>query len=174
MRARCTSGRNKQPSDNVFGLDMPRCPGYPCHLLGVVKSAKKNLKLGKAKKKSEPPSGIGPGKKEKTKTFQQFLRVTSIGSLPPEKLQKIPRTPAEPRRDPAEPTDPRRAPLRGISCAMGLWVSQCDNVTRLGAIPLPLACELGMRYPPCKRGISAILARYHMTVRKMSAIPPLR
>ena len=31
-----------------------------------------------------------------------------------------------------------------------------------------------VRYPPHRRGISALLARYHMKTRQMGAIPPLR
>ena len=53
--------------------------------------------------------------------FQQFPRVTSIGSLPPETLGKSrgpPQNPAEtpqnPRRDPAEPSErPPQSPRRG-------------------------------------------------------------
>ena len=55
------------------------------------------------------------------KRFQQFPRVTSIGSLPPKTLGKSrgpPQNPAEtpqnPRRDPAEPSErPPQSPLRG-------------------------------------------------------------
>ena len=36
---------------------------------------------------------------------------------------------------------------------------------QLYAIPLALACALEVRYPPCKRGISAIPARYHMKTK---------
>ena len=62
--------------------------------------------------------------------------------------------------------------------AMGFLVSQHGQ---LGAIPpSPFserfapwrACEVEVRYPPLKRGISAILARYPMKTRQMGAIPP--
>ena len=61
---------------------------------------------------------------------------------------------------------------------MGFLVSQHGQ---FGAIPPPLfwafppwrACEVEVQYPPLKRGISAILARYPMKTRQMGAIPPL-
>ena len=61
--------------------------------------------------------------------------------------------------------------------AMGFLLSQHGQ---LGAIPPPpflsvppwRACEVEVRYPPLKRGISAILARYPMKTRQMRAIPP--
>ena len=37
---------------------------------------------------------------------------------------------------------------------------RCLNMTKLGAIPLLLACALEVQHPPCKRGISTILAGY--------------
>ena len=43
-----------------------------------------------------------------TSRFQQFPRVTSIGSLPPKNLRK---SPAEPRRAPAEPSERPRGAL---------------------------------------------------------------
>ena len=60
--------------------------------------------------------------------------------------------------------------------AMGFLVSQHGE---LGAIPPPpflsvspwRACEVEVRYPPFKRGISATLARYPMKTREMGAIP---
>ena len=61
--------------------------------------------------------------------------------------------------------------------AMGFLVSQHGQ---LGAIPPPpflsvpplRTREVEVRYPPLKRGISAILARYPMKTRQMGAIPP--
>ena len=61
--------------------------------------------------------------------------------------------------------------------AMGFLVSQHGQ---LGAIPPPpflafppwSTCEVEVRYPPLKRGISAILPRYPMKTRQMGAIPP--
>ena len=62
--------------------------------------------------------------------------------------------------------------------AMGFSVSQHGQ---LGAIPPPRFSErfpldsireVEVRYPPLKRGISAILARYPMKPRQMGAIPP--
>ena len=61
--------------------------------------------------------------------------------------------------------------------AMGFLAPQHGQ---LGAIPPPFserfplckACEVEVRYPPLKRGISAILARYPMKTRKKRAIPP--
>ena len=61
---------------------------------------------------------------------------------------------------------------------MGFLVSQHGQ---LGAIPPPPFLsvsplesirEVEVRYPPLKRGISAILARYPMKTRQMGAIPP--
>ena len=40
------------------------------------------------------------------------------------------------------------------------------------AFPAWRACEVEVRYPPLKKGISAILARYPMKTRQMGAIPP--
>ena len=65
-----------------------------------------------------------------------------------------------------------------LACAtMGFLMSQHGQ---LGAIPPPpflsispwRACKVDVRYPPLKRGISAILARYPMKTRQMGAIPP--
>ena len=61
--------------------------------------------------------------------------------------------------------------------AMGFLVSQHGQ---LGAIPPPpfsafprlRAFEVEVRYPPLKRGISRILARYPMKTRQMGATPP--
>ena len=61
--------------------------------------------------------------------------------------------------------------------AMGFLGSQHGQ---LGAIPPPpllsvspwRACKVEGRYPPIKRGISAILAQYPMITRQMGAIPP--
>ena len=64
--------------------------------------------------------------------------------------------------------------------AMGFLVSQHGQ---LGAIPPPpflsvspleRACEVEVRYPSLKRGISAILARYPTKTRKWVRYPPLR
>ena len=62
-----------------------------------------------------------------------------------------------------------------------LWGFWCLNMANWVRYPLPLfrafppwrACEVEVRYPPPpKRGISAILARYPMKTRQMTAIPP--
>ena len=58
--------------------------------------------------------------------------------------------------------------------AMGFW---CLNMANWVRYPLPpflsrRACEVEVRYPPLKRGISAILARYPTKTRQMGAIPP--
>ena len=61
--------------------------------------------------------------------------------------------------------------------AMGFLVSQHGQ---LGAIPPPPFLSVsplesmrsGGAIPPLKRGISAILARYHMKTRQVGAIPP--
>ena len=53
-----------------------------------------------------------------------------------------------------------------------IWCSQCLDFKRLGATPLPLVCTFGLRWPPCKRGISAILPRYH-TRRRQNACDAL-
>ena len=51
-----------------------------------------------------------------------------------------------------------------LSCDMGFWVSQCEEI----GCDSPLACALEVRsaMPPCKGGISAILAQCHMKARK--------
>ena len=62
---------------------------------------------------------------------------------------------------------------------MGFLVSQRGH---LGAIPPPpllsvpprRACEVEVRYPPHKRGISAILARYPLKTRQNACDTPLR
>ena len=69
------------------------------------------------------------------------------------------------------------ARLSQLLRAVGFLVSQHGQ---LGAIPPPpslsvppwRACEVEVRYPPVKRGISAIPARYPMKTRQMGAIPP--
>ena len=46
-----------------------------------------------------------------------------------------------------------------------LWGFGFLNMKRLEAIPLTLAWALEVRYPPQKRGISAMLARYRVKAR---------
>ena len=53
---------------------------------------------------------------------------------------------------------------------MANWVRY--PLSLFGAFPPWRACEVEVRYPPLKRGISAILARYPMKTRQMGAIPP--
>ena len=56
----------------------------------------------------------------------------------------------------------------------------CHNMANWVRYPPPFserfppwrACKAEVRYPPLKRGISAILARYPMKTRQMGAIPP--
>ena len=54
------------------------------------------------------------------------------------------------------------------------WPIGCDTPSPFSErFPLNWrACEVEVRYPPLKRGISAILARYPMKTRQMGAIPP--
>ena len=42
----------------------------------------------------------------------------------------------------------------------------------LGVSAFPLACALEVRYPQCRRGISAILAQYSMTTRQNACDTP--
>ena len=71
----------------------------------------------------------------------------------------------------------QRYPPIGNARYGGFW---CLNMANWARYPLPLfsafppwrACEVEVRYPPLKRGISAILARYPMKTREMGAIPP--
>ena len=53
------------------------------------------------------------------------------------------------------------------------WPIGCDTPSPFSErFPLLRACEVEVRYPPLKRGISAILARYPMKTRQMGVIPP--
>ena len=53
------------------------------------------------------------------------------------------------------------------------WPIGCDTPPPFQSIsPLESIREVEVRYPPLKRGISAILARYPMKTRQMGAIPP--
>ena len=52
------------------------------------------------------------------------------------------------------------------------WPIGCDTPSPFLSIPPWRACEVEVRYPPLKRGISAILARCPMKTRQMGAIPP--
>ena len=53
------------------------------------------------------------------------------------------------------------------------WPIGCDTPPPLsGRFPPWRACEVEVRYPPLKRGISAILARYPLKTRQKRAIPP--
>ena len=45
-------------------------------------------------------------------------------------------------------------------------------MAKLGAIPLALARALEVRHPSYKRGISAILARYHLKTRQNAGDTP--
>ena len=87
------------------GNSIQKCIGpNPYHTWG----ARRSLCLPERTEYAPPP-------------FQQFRRVTSIGSLPPKTLgksrappQNSAETPQNPRRDPAEPSQrPPRSPLRG-------------------------------------------------------------
>ena len=50
-----------------------------------------------------------------------------------------------------------------------VWVSGCLNMKRLGGMPLHLLFKLEVRYPPRKRGISAVSTGHHRRVRKTNA-----
>ena len=73
-----------------------------------------------------------------------------------------------------------RETISAIPPYCALWGFWCLNMANWVRYPLPLfsavlpwrACEVEVREPPLKRGISAILARYPMKTRRMGAIPP--
>ena len=75
-----------------------------------------------------------------------------------------------------------RETISAIPPYCALWGSWCLNMANWVRYPLPLfwafprwrAYKVEVRYPPLKRDISAILARYPLKTRQMGAIPPLR
>ena len=54
------------------------------------------------------------------------------------------------------------------------YLSDTPLLRAMGYLAFPpwRACEVEVRYPPLKRGISAILARYPIKTRQMGVIPP--
>ena len=70
--------------------------------------------------------------------------------------------------------------LSDTPLASALWGFWCLNLANWMRCPLPFflafppwrACEVEVRYPPLKRGISATLARCPLKTRQMGAIPP--
>ena len=68
--------------------------------------------------------------------------------------------------------NPARLTISAIPPYYALWGFECLNMAKLGAIPLALAYALEVQYHPYKRGISAILARYHMKTRRRARDVP--
>ena len=63
--------------------------------------------------------------------------------------------------------------LRNRVFGVSTWPIGCDTLSPFSErFPPWRACEVEVRYPALKRGISAIPARYPMKTRQMGAIPP--
>ena len=77
--------------------------------------------------------------------------------------------------------DTARLSQRDPPSLRAIWGFWCPNMANWMRYPLPLlsafapwrACEVEVRYPPPQRGISEILARYHMKTRQHACETPL-